>query len=316
MSRNVPHQSEERSLFEDVSRRTDAIYLREICRHAPLTAAQEIALAQQIEQGKSAHGELDTADESRDSECRAELEQTVQDGETARSYLIECNLRLVVYVARRFLNRGLSLMDLIQEGSIGRQQAVDRYDWRRGFRLNTYAYWWIRLSMARSLAEQSRTIRLPLHVIELLTRVTRAERELLQSGAVPTAEAVADALGIDVERVAEVHRQARLPVSIDSHPVWGDVLSDDAAEGAAQRELESQEVSKLIGDALEQLDPRERTVLQMRFGLVRNEEYSVAEIARALGISPQQVRQIEQGALAKLRHLPPLRDSALAYLAA
>src|SRR5438477_6505573 len=165
------------SVSEELSGGAGAMYLREIANHDLLTQQDEVHLAQRMEAGRVAAAIL-TSPEALDDAERERLTRQVDDGERARRHLIESNLRLVVSVARRYLNRGLGFLDLVQEGNIGLQIGADKYDWRRGFRFSTYVYWWIRQAMTRSLADQSRTIRLPVHAVELLTRVTRAEREL------------------------------------------------------------------------------------------------------------------------------------------
>jgi RNA polymerase primary sigma factor len=298
------------------------MYLREIANHDLLTQADEISLAKRMEAGQAAAALLASEDNIPDDD-REHLEAIVQDGERARRRLIECNLRLVVSVARRYINRGLSFLDLVQEGNIGLQIGVDKFDWRRGFRFSTYVYWWIRQAMTRSLADQSRTIRLPVHAVELLTRVTRAERELqAQTGKEPSVEDIAALLGVEIERVMEAKRAAQTPLSIeaplgdDSDMTRGDLLGDEVAGQAAHREVEAQELAERLGTALQALDPRERKVLQLRFGLDRGEERTLTEVAESLGVSRERIRQIEQAALAKLRRMPTLRREVIEYLAA
>lgn len=307
---------------EELSGGAGAMYLREIANHDLLSADDERLLAQRMEAGRLAAMRL-AADEPLSAEERGVLEGEVAEGEIARRHLIECNLRLVVSVARRYLNRGLSFLDLVQEGNIGLQIGADKYDWRRGFRFSTYVYWWIRQAMTRSLADQSRTIRLPVHAVELLTRVLRAEREMqADTGMVPSVEAIAQRLGLDVERIVEARRAAQVPLSIeaplsdDSDMTRGDLLGDEMAGQAAHREVEKQELSKRITEALDLLDPRERKILQMRFGLERGEERTLTEVAQVMGVSRERIRQIEQAALAKLRRMPSLRNEVLEYLAA
>src|SRR5437588_3418361 len=298
------------------------MYLREIANHDLLTQSDEVSLAQRMEAGRDAVRELASAELLEDVD-RRRLERLIEDGEGARRHLIECNLRLVVSVARRYLNRGLSFLDLVQEGNIGLQIGADKYDWRRGFRFSTYVYWWIRQAMTRSLADQSRTIRLPVHAVELLTRVLRAEREIQAvTGVVPTVEALAEHLGLDVDRIIEAKRAAQIPLSIeaplsdDSDMTRGDLLGDENAGQAAHREVEKQELSKRLTEALEMLDPRERKILQMRFGLEKGEEQTLTEVAAMMGVSRERIRQIEQAALAKLRRMPGLRNEGSQYLAA
>jgi RNA polymerase primary sigma factor len=307
---------------QELSGGAGAMYLREIANHDLLTQPDEVSLAQRMEAGREAAREL-ASGEVLDQSHRSRLERLVEDGERARRHLIECNLRLVVSVARRYLNRGLGFLDLVQEGNIGLQIGADKYDWRRGFRFSTYVYWWIRQAMTRSLADQSRTIRLPVHAVELLTRVMRAEREIqAQTGELPSIEVVAQFLGLDVERIIEARRAAQTPLSIeaplgdDSDMTRGDLLGDETAGHAAHRAVEKQELSQRLTEALDSLDPRERKILQMRFGLERGEERTLSEVAELMGVSRERIRQIEQAALAKLRRLPGLKNEVFEYLAA
>jgi RNA polymerase primary sigma factor len=307
---------------EELSGGAGAMYLREIANHELLTQHDEIVLAQKMEAGRAAAARL-ASDEALTDFEQVRLQQIANEGENARRHLIECNLRLVVSVTRRYLNRGLSFLDLVQEGNIGLQIGVDKYDWRRGFRFSTYVYWWIRQAMTRSLADQSRTIRLPVHAVELLTRVLRAEREIqAETSAEASLEAIAERLGMDLERIIEAKRAAQTPLSIeapmgeDSDMTRGDTLGDEAAGNAAHREVETQELADRLKIALEALEPRERKVLQLRFGLDRGEERTLTEVAATIGVSRERIRQIEQAALAKLRRMPGLKREVIEYLAA
>jgi len=307
---------------QELSGGAGAMYLREIANHDLLTQPDEVSLAQRMEAGREAAREL-ASGEVLDEAHRQRLERLVEEGEHARRHLIECNLRLVVSVARRYLNRGLGFLDLVQEGNIGLQIGADKYDWRRGFRFSTYVYWWIRQAMTRSLADQSRTIRLPVHAVELLTRVMRAEREIqAETGELPSIEVIAQFLGLDVERIIEARRAAQTPLSIeaplgdDSDMTRGDLLGDETAGHAAHRAVEKQELSQRLTEALDSLDPRERKIIQMRFGLERGEERTLSEVAELMGVSRERIRQIEQAALAKLRRLPGLKNEVFEYLAA
>jgi RNA polymerase primary sigma factor len=307
---------------DELSGGADAMYLREIATHALLTQPDEVQLAQRMEAGRNATAALALGADL-DELAREQLELIVEDSESARRHLIESNLRLVVSVARRYYNRGLSFLDLVQEGNIGLQIGADKFDWRRGFRFSTYVYWWIRQAMTRSLADQSRTIRLPVHAIELLSRVLRAERELqAESGEAASIEVIARHLGMDVERIIEARRAAQAPLSIeaplsdDSDMTRGDLLGDETAGQAAHREVEKQELSARLSEALQSLDSRERKIIQMRFGLERGEERTLTEVAEVMGVSRERIRQIEQAALAKLRRLPGLRNEVVEYLAA
>jgi RNA polymerase primary sigma factor len=307
---------------EELSGGAGAMYLREIANHDLLRSHDEIELAQRMEAGREAARRLEAGEDLDDDE-RARLARVVEDGDQARRHLIECNLRLVVSVARRYLNRGLSFLDLVQEGNIGLQIGADKFDWRRGFRFSTYVYWWIRQSMTRALADHSRTIRLPVHAVELLTRVRRAERELqADNGEVPPLEVVAAHLGLDIERIVEARRAAQVPLSIeaplsdDSDLTRGDMLGDEVAGQAAHRAVEKEELSKRLAEALDVLDPRERKILSMRYGLERGEERTLTEVAEVIGVSRERIRQIEQAALSKLRRVPGLRNEIVEYLAA
>jgi RNA polymerase primary sigma factor len=308
-------------LSEELSGGAGAMYLREIAHHELLTAQEEVSLAQRLEAGKAAMKELAAADETLDTARKEELEDLAEDGEKARRRLIECNLRLVVSVARRYLGRGLSFLDLVQEGNIGLQIGVEKYDWRRGFRFSTYVYWWIRQAVTRAIADQSRTIRLPVHVTEFLTKTARMERELAaQFGREPTADEVAFALGIDVERIHEARRAARMPLSLetplgeDGELTRGDLIGDEPAADAARESAEASDLSERLEGALDELHPRERQVLRLRFGLDRGHERTLGEVGEELGVSRERIRQIEAEALAKLRRMPRLRRELLEYV--
>src|ERR671933_838062 len=210
---------------EELSGGAGAMYLREIANHDLLSAQDEVQLARRMEAGREAARRL-ASEEPLDAAERERLRRVVADSERARRHLIECNLRLVVSVARRYMNRGLSFLDLVQEGNIGLHIGAEKFDWRRGFRFSTYVYWWIRQSMSRALADHSRTIRLPVHAVELLTRVRRAEREIqAQTGEVPPIEVVAAHLGLEVERIVEARRGAPAPPSIAAPPCDGPRLA-------------------------------------------------------------------------------------------
>jgi RNA polymerase primary sigma factor len=308
-------------LSEELSGGAGAMYLREIAHHELLTAQEEVSLAQRLEAGKAALRELATADETLEPTHRFELEHQAEDGERARRRLIECNLRLVVSVARRYLGRGLSFLDLVQEGNIGLQIGVEKYDWRRGFRFSTYVYWWIRQAVTRAIADQSRTIRLPVHVTEFLTKTARAERELAaELGREPTVDEVAQFLDIDPERINEARRAARMPLSLetplgeDGELTRGDLIGDDTAAEAARESSEASDLSERLESALDELHPRERQVLRLRFGLDRGHERTLGEVGEELGVSRERIRQIEAEALAKLRRMPRLRRELLEYV--
>ncbi|MBV9322259.1 MAG: sigma-70 family RNA polymerase sigma factor [Chloroflexi bacterium] len=311
------------AVSDELSGGAGAMYLREIANHDLLDHKDEIALAQRIEAGRAATDVLAEEHAPLTEAHRAELQQVAEAGERARQQLIESNLRLVVSIARRYLNRGLTFMDLVQEGNIGLQIGADKYDWRRGFRFSTYVYWWIKQAILRALSDQSRTIRLPSHAVELLARVKRAERELeAQTGKEPSLEEVARFLGLEIDRIVEAKRAARAPLSMeqpvgpDSDITRGDLLGDEVASHALDRELDSQELAVTLGAALTLLDPRERKVLELRFGLERGAERTLTEVAASEGMSRERIHQIEQAALSKLRRMPSLRREVSEYLAA
>jgi RNA polymerase primary sigma factor len=309
-------------LSEELAGDAGALYLREIAHHDLLNAQEEVLLAQRLEAGKAARLTLATADESLDQSLRLELERRVEEGDCARRRLIECNLRLVVSVARRYLGRGLSFLDLVQEGNIGLHNGIERYDWQRGFRLSTYVYWWIRQAIARAVSEQSRTIRLPSHVTEFLTRVARTERELAtELGRQPSMDEVARRLDVEPERIAEARRAARMPLSLEAplgdegELTRGDLIGDDAASDAPHRSSEAADLSERLQSALDELPPSERQILRLRFGLDRGHERTLCELSRELGLSSTRIRQIEVAALARLRHMPGLYRDLQTYVA-
>jgi RNA polymerase primary sigma factor len=327
----------ERSASGDDAPPTNAaIYFRDISATTLLTAEEEIELAQQIEGGEDAKRSLqhasDTAADDTEpavtskphtqliEEQRDQLEDAVMLGERARSRLTEANLRLVVSVARKYLNRGLPMLDLIQEGNIGLARAVEKYDWRKGYRFSTYAYWWIRQGMTRALAEQSRPIRVPTHMVAAIGDVYKAARDLQQElGREPRVNEIAERLDLSPERVMEIQASSRQPVSLetplgneDSAGTLGDLIADRsirtphemAAQGMLRRHMD---------DAMQVLSPRERQVLRMRYGLAGGREHTLGEIADQLGVTSERVRQIESAALSKLRQ-PKLKHKLREYL--
>jgi RNA polymerase primary sigma factor len=237
-----------------------------------------------------------------------ELERIAVDGAWTRRRLVECNLRLVVSVARKYIGRGLPFLDLVQEGNLGLDRAVDKYDWRKGFRFSTYAYWWIRQSVSRAVAEQARTIRLPVHVGEFLSSIARAQRELASRlGREPSLSEVAEYLELPVSRVEETLRAAKLPISLetpvgeDGETSVGDLVPDQEAtdlQAAAERSDLARRLDDALGAALTE---REQAVLRLRFGLGGGEAQALGDIGQELGISRERVRQIEAEALRKLR---------------
>jgi len=289
-----------------------SLYLREISRTPLLTAEEEVTLAQELEAGKEARARLEQGVD--DKQERASLEEALARGDAARIRLIESNLRLVVSVARKYLGRGLSFLDLVQEGNIGLQRGVDKYDWRRGFRFSTYAYWWIRQAVSRAVSEQSRTIRLPVHVVEQLTKLYNVARELEHKlGRRPTPEEIGEQMGISAERVQEAFRAARVPISLEktlgdeNDATLADIVADEVGPTPADEAEETVFGQALDRSLAERLTPREADVLRLRFGLTDNRERTLAEVGHELGISRERARQLEAMAIHKLRRDVPFR---------
>ncbi len=281
-------------------------YLQEIGRVSLLTAAEEVELAERIERGNAAQQQLDANPDLTPHE-RYALQRAVQQGEEARRHLIQANLRLVVSIAKKYVGRGLSLLDLIQEGNIGLMRAVEKFDYHKGNRFSTYATWWIRQAVTRAIAEQGRTIRLPVHMSESVGQVKRIADRLAQSlERQPTAEEIAIALGQPVERIQRVLEAARRPVSLET-PVGdegehtlGDFLTDEELPtpgDAAAQQLLRQDLTA----ALNQLNDRERRIIDLRYGLVDGRRRTLEEVGRALGMTRERARQIEAEALRRLR---------------
>jgi len=283
------------------------LYLQEIGETSLLTMEEEVWLAKRMERGKIAEERLANGDYASEAE-RAELLADKEDGEKARAHLIQANLRLVVSVAKKYVGRGLSFLDLIQEGNIGLMKATDKFDYKRGFKFSTYATWWIRQAITRAISDQSRTIRLPVHVGETINRVKKTSQRLQQIfEREPTFEEVARAMDIPEEKVRQVLDASRHPVSLEA-PVGqegdaflGDFIEDDTMPPPL--ELASQELLKhQISDALSKLTERERRIIILRFGLEDGQFRTLEEVGREFGITRERIRQIEAKALRKLRH--------------
>ncbi len=256
------------------------MYLKEIGRVSLLTAKQEVELARRIEEGD----------------------------ESAAKKLAEANLRLVVSIARRYVGRGMHFLDLIQEGNLGLMKAVEKFDYRKGFKFSTYATWWIRQAISRAIADQARTIRIPVHMVETINRLVRTQRQLLQDlGREPTAEEIADEMDVSAERVREIIKVAQEPVSLetpigdegDSH--LADFIEDEDAESPADA-ASYLLLREQIGEVLATMTPREQKVLELRFGLEDGRARTLEEVGHAFGVTRERIRQIEAKALRKLRH--------------
>ncbi|MGY1501101.1 RNA polymerase sigma factor [Streptomyces sp. QTS52] len=281
-------------------------YLREIGRIPLLTAVEEVELARRVEAGLFAEEKLRLASDL-DSQLALDLDKLVVMGRMAKRRLIEANLRLVVSVAKRYVGRGLTMLDLVQEGNLGLIRAVEKFDYARGYKFSTYATWWIRQAMSRALADQARTIRVPVHVVELINRVVRVQRRMLQErGYEPTPEEVAAHLDLLPERVSEVLRLAQEPVSLHA-PVGEEddvALGDLIEDGDAASPVESAAFLLLrehLEAVLSTLGERERKVVQLRYGLADGRPRTLEEIGRIFGVTRERIRQIESKTLNKLR---------------
>jgi RNA polymerase primary sigma factor len=296
----------EESLQQEPTADSVQHYLQEIGRVALLTAAEEVELAERIERGRAATERLYSAEELSPA-LRAALLTDLSSGEDARRHLIQANLRLVVSIAKKYVGRGLSLLDLVQEGNIGLMRAVEKFDYHKGNRFSTYATWWIRQAVTRAIAEQGRTIRLPVHMSESVGQVKRTAERLSQSlERQPTAEEIAIALGQPVDRVERILEASRRPVSLetpvgeDGEHTLGDFLQDD--DLATPAEFASRQLLRRdLAVALNHLSERERRIIDLRYGLVDGQRRTLEEVGRVLGMTRERARQIEAEALRRLR---------------
>jgi RNA polymerase primary sigma factor len=298
-------------------------YLKSIGRTSLLTAEQEVDLAKRIEAGLFAEHKLDTmALEGRaglDETYRHELEMISEDGRRAKAHMLEANLRLVVSVAKKYSDRGLSLLDVVQEGNLGLIRAVEKFDYTKGYKFSTYAMWWIRQAIQRGFADSARTIRLPVHVLEMLSKLSRVERDMHQRlGREPTPEELAVELDRTPDQIEELLRTSRQPISLDStigedgETSIGDLIEDIDAPEASEL-VDRQLMAEQLRSALDALTPREATIMAMRFGLYDGNPHTLDEIGRALGLTRERIRQLEKQSLSKLRHpsrAQPLLDFA------
>ena len=293
-------------------------YLKSIGRTSLLTAEQEVDLAKRIEAGLFAEHKLDT-DLDLDAQMRRDLEMVAEDGRRAKSHMLEANLRLVVSVAKKYSDRGLSLLDVVQEGNLGLIRAVEKFDYTKGYKFSTYAMWWIRQAIKRGFADSARTIRLPVHVLEMLSKLSRVERDMHQRlGREPTPEELAVELDRTPDQIEELLRTSRQPISLDStigedgETSIGDLIEDVDAPEASEL-VDRQLMAEQLRSALDALTPREATIMAMRFGLYDGNPHTLDEIGRALGLTRERIRQLEKQSLSKLRHpsrAQPLLDFA------
>ncbi len=294
-------------------------YLKEIGKVPLLTAELEVELAQRIEAGLFAAEKIRQSDAGEAAKLsaalRRDLDWLVEDGGKAKRHLLEANLRLVVSIAKRYLGRGMLFLDLIQEGNLGLIRAVEKFDYTKGYKFSTYATWWIRQAITRAMADQARTIRIPVHMVEQINKLTRVQREMLQElGREPTPEELAKELDMTPEKVVEIQGYAREPVSLettigdDQDSSLGDFIEDADAPIAAEV-VSYGLMQEQLGEVLRTLTDREAAVVKMRFGLVDGQPRTLDEIGREFGLTRERIRQIESKTLSKLRH--PSRSQKL-----
>ena len=289
------------------------VYLKEIGRVPLLTGMEEVTLAKRIEAGGQAAvrlAELEAAGriDELDLSARRRLERTSRDGERAKSDLIQANLRLVVSIAKRYVGRGMHLLDLIQEGNLGLMRAVEKFDYTKGFKFSTYATWWIRQAITRAIADQARTIRIPVHMVESINKVHRIQRQMMQElERDPTVEELANKVDMTPDRVREIMRISQDPLSLDS-PVGetddsqlSDFIEDTQADAPAEMAARNM-LGKAVVEALSELSDREKEVVRLRFGLDDGQARTLEEVGKEFGVTRERIRQIEAKTLAKLRN--------------
>ncbi|WP_169952438.1 RNA polymerase sigma factor [Microbispora sp. H11081] len=286
-------------------------YLKSIGRRTLLTAAQEVELAKRIEAGLYAEYKLETAQENGERLApgvREDLEWVIEDGRRAKDHMLEANLRLVVSVAKKYTDRGMALLDVVQEGNLGLIRAVEKFDYTKGYKFSTYAMWWIRQAIQRGFADSARTIRLPVHVLEMLSKLSRVERDMHQRlGREPTPEELAVELDKTPDQIEELLRTSRQPISLDStigedgETRIGDLIEDvDSPEASevVDRQLLAEQLKGVLGN----LSPREAKIMSLRFGLADGKPHTLDEIGKHLGLTRERIRQLEKESLSKLRH--------------
>jgi len=288
---------------------TIGLYLKEMSRVPLLKVAEELDLARRIETGREARRELDRSNVSTPTERRQELEVAIEDGVLAREHLIKANTRLVVSIAKRYMGRGVPFLDLIQEGNLGLMKAVEKYEYQRGFRFSTYATWWNRQTITRSIADQGRTIRVPVHMVDRIRLLYKTTHELEQKlGRAPTNEELAEKLEVPVDKIEWMLRVSWLPLSLESP------INDDEEDSELGQFIEDQQTptpiqsayAKLLREKIEEvldtLPPREARILRLRFGLDNGHSYTLEEVGEKFGLTRERIRQIESKALRRLRH--------------
>jgi RNA polymerase primary sigma factor len=312
--------SSESDLDDQTSVMGDSVhtYLKSIGRRSLLTAEEEVELAKRIEAGLFAEHKL-ASETGLSKRHREDLELVADDGRLAKAHMLEANLRLVVSVAKKYSDRGLSLLDVVQEGNLGLIRAVEKFDYTKGYKFSTYAMWWIRQAIQRGFADSARTIRLPVHVLEMLSKLSRVERDMHQRlGREPTPEELAVELDRTPDQIEELLRTSRQPISLDStigedgETSIGDLIEDVDAPEASEL-VDRQLMADQLRHALDALTPREATIMSMRFGLYDGNPHTLDEIGKALGLTRERIRQLEKQSLSKLRHpsrAQPLLDYA------
>ncbi|GAA5050368.1 RNA polymerase primary sigma factor [Thermocatellispora tengchongensis] len=301
--------SEQLDLDDQSSVMGDSVhtYLKSIGRRSLLTAAQEVELAKRIEAGLYAEHKLETEPNLPD-DLRVELEWVARDGKQAKDHMLEANLRLVVSVAKKYTDRGMALLDVVQEGNLGLIRAVEKFDYTKGYKFSTYAMWWIRQAIQRGFADSARTIRLPVHVLEMLSKLSRVERDMHQRlGREPTPEELAVELDKTPDQIEELLRTSRQPLSLnatigdDGETTIGDLIEDaDSLEASelVDRQLLADQLRGVLGN----LSPREAKIMALRFGLIDGKPHTLDEIGKHLGLTRERIRQLEKESLSKLRH--------------
>ena len=290
-------------------------YLKQIGKVALLNAEQEVDLALRIEAGLFAEEKINADDGSMDPKLKRELEFVIHDGKRAKNHLLEANLRLVVSLAKRYTGRGMLFLDLIQEGNLGLIRAVEKFDYTKGFKFSTYATWWIRQAITRAMADQARTIRIPVHMVEVINKLARVQRQMLQDlGREPTPEELALELDMTPEKVVEVQKYGREPISLhtplgeDGDSEFGDLIEDSEAVVPADA-VSFTLLQEQLHSVLDTLSEREAGVVAMRFGLTDGQPKTLDEIGKVYGVTRERIRQIESKTMSKLRH--PSRSQVL-----
>ena len=290
-------------------------YLKQIGKVALLNAEQEVDLAKRIEAGLFAEEKLAREGEAMDRMAKRELQWIAQDGRNAKDHLLEANLRLVVSLAKRYTGRGMLFLDLIQEGNLGLIRAVEKFDYTKGYKFSTYATWWIRQAITRAMADQARTIRIPVHMVEVINKLARVQRQMLQDlGREPTPEELAKELDMTPEKVVEVQKYGREPISLhtplgeDGDSEFGDLIEDSEAIVPADA-VSFTLLQEQLHQVLDTLSEREAGVVSMRFGLTDGQPKTLDEIGKVYGVTRERIRQIESKTMSKLRH--PSRSQVL-----